>query len=332
LDVHFEILGELGDSEIETVGKAIFDEMNIDYDKNLGVDMDDIKYLMIYNSSKPTSICGSLLAAHENAAKTRESINVNLWECVNKSRLQVTDQINNFELKLKISNGENVGALSEKEAREKYKENSDFGSIQYQTISDHDFLAWIRERVNIFDGIVSTELSEDQTKYFLRLGEAIESIDIACRLISLHSKLSTSYESWKTVLKSTGGQEGYLRSLGSNATQTEIINYILLSSNFPASLLSTLVTIDKYLEKIDLATANTSAFDTLSKARRLIGNARATLKYEDINVLSNNISNVVATIQNFVHQANDAIYDSYFYTHEINFMHNEDYNKEGGQQ
>src|SRR5262249_37893410 len=146
LDIYLQQILEDASAEASAC-RTLFEVMGHDVTTEVGVR--DVLQDLAYDRQSPSSITGALAAARVNARSARDSVSSELWEALNLTFLDLSEQRRRAER---------------------------FGS--------HRFFQWVRERTALASGIVDSTMSRDEGWLFLDLGRNIERVDMTARLIS----------------------------------------------------------------------------------------------------------------------------------------------------
>ncbi len=155
-------------------------------------------------ADEPASVIGAIGAARENARRSREIISTELWENINVTWHEST-----------AARSTGPSALA--------------------------FFTWVRERAAAFNGVADATISRDDAWHFLRLGRSIERADMTARLVAARALSGDVGPSWVTLLQSCGAYQAFLRSARGAVEDRRAIEFLLLDSLFPRSLISALV-------------------------------------------------------------------------------------------
>jgi uncharacterized alpha-E superfamily protein len=166
---------------------------------------------LAFDLTNASSIVGSLGAARENARRARETVSVDMWECLNTTWITI------------------------EQARRR-------GTV-------HQFFAWVRERAALVAGITDATMSRDDAWRFLVLGRSIERADMTARLVST-SSIAGAVPSWTTLLRSCGAHESYVRTYRGVASDERAAEFLLLDRLFPRSVLHALTQAEECLEEL----------------------------------------------------------------------------------
>ncbi|MGI5245197.1 alpha-E domain-containing protein [Dactylosporangium sp. CA-139066] len=164
------------------------------------------------------------------------------------------------------------------------------------------FLSYVRERAAVLAGLAESTMSRDDGWRFLVLGRSLERVDMTARLLSIQTNT-------RTVLRSCGADEAFLRTHGGTFDPQRVTEFLLLDRLFPRSALHALGTAEQCL--IDLAPTTERAGVT-DAARRPIGQIRTRLEYADTALLLAELPQHLRALQQTCATASAAITARYF--------------------
>ncbi|GAB6051709.1 alpha-E domain-containing protein [Magnetospira thiophila] len=190
-------------------------EMNADLDrfKKLHGDITDrnVIYFYVLSRDNPTSILSSVTSARENARSLRHLISTEMWS-----------QINMFQAWL--------GGLQRRDIMAK----------KLVGVCGH-----IKEACQTHTGITEGTLYQDQGWCFYWMGKSVERLDQASRLIDIGYRqallsgkdiAAQELEShWNGLLRSASGYQAFRRTHRIHLRPQEVIQFLLLDSDFPRS-------------------------------------------------------------------------------------------------
>ena len=211
LDTHLQILLEDPYLSEADACRALLAVMGAEAEEGEQVNRGVVLDRLAFDVGNLSSIIGSLGGARENARRARETISVEMWECLNTTWIGI------------------------EQARRR-------GTV-------HQFFAWVRERAALVAGIADATMSRDDAWRFLVLGRSIERADMTARLVAT-STISGSVPSWTTLLRSCGAHESYVRTYRGVASDERAAEFLLLDRLFPRSVLHALMQAEECLEEL----------------------------------------------------------------------------------
>ena len=149
LDVHYHLLLEDRYVEEPAACAALLEVMGVGDRADSITDSVALTRLLAFDFEHVGSIVGAMEAAWENARGARETISLEMWECINSTH-------------------------------EALPTNVRFSSGQ----SPHMFFGWVKERAAMLAGLADSTMSRDDGWRFLLLGRSLERVDMTARLLS----------------------------------------------------------------------------------------------------------------------------------------------------
>ncbi|HUB96390.1 MAG TPA: alpha-E domain-containing protein [Stellaceae bacterium] len=195
------------------------------YSEALAADV--IDYL-VYDPDNPSSIVSCLETARRNARAVRTALTADMWEALN---------------------GTWHGA------RER-AQRSRAGDVM-------DFLEWIRERSQLFDGAYDSTMLRNDAFYFTRLGTFIERADCTARILDVKYYVllpqgeavggALDYYQWQSILRSVSALRSYHWIYHERLQPWLVAEFLILRPEMPRSLLSCFTEITRDLDRIAVA-------------------------------------------------------------------------------
>ena len=175
---------------------------------------DNVVQFYVLDRDNPTSIVGSIAAAHENARTLRPLISTEMWT-----------QLNVFY--------KEVRALTP----------ADTTPARLSRLCD-----LLKQRCQTHAGITSGTLFRDQGWSFYTLGKYLERGDQTTRLVDIkyHTLLPSSQDvgtaldisQWHALLRSAAGYHAFRRVYPSGMTPSSVAGFMLMNHSFPRSLVT----------------------------------------------------------------------------------------------
>jgi len=210
-----------------------------------------VEYLL-FNKDNPNSILNIITSARENARSVQEHIAKDLWQCLNEFYHTVKDP----KLLWYVQKDDPVTAL--------------------------DILV---KQVMLYYGTADSLMERGEIRSFMSIGKylerSIQSIDILdIKFISINDNpdLLTDTSYWKHLLLSLGGYELYLKSYREGFTAENILELVMLNTDFPRSALYSVNNIQRYFLRLK-SEKNIEDFNRLSFN---IGRLNSTIKYSSV--------------------------------------------------
>ena len=242
-------------------------------------------YFLVFDIDNPNSMYTSISLARENARTVREKITKETWEKLNEIYL-----------------------LFKKLTAAKVWEQED----------PRDYITDIKYRIQLLYGIGDNTVARTESWYFMRLGQFLERADKTSRILDVkyHTLLPSVDEvgsavdilHWMALLKSVSGFNIY-RQLYGNIEPTNIVDFLVLNTAFPRSILYCLAQSERSLKII--SGSNGSGFKNL--AEKNLGLLYSQLEYYDVNdVIKIGLHEFLDGLQIKINTISDAIHSAYF--------------------
>lgn len=214
---------------------------------------DDVLDFMVRDTSHPASIASHLRAARENARAVRGTLTTEVWETLNITWLEMSNQLNR--------------------------------------VFEHDpsqFFEWVKHRSHLSRGVISGTMLQDEALYFIRLGTFLERADNTARILDvkfhgasnipsgekLGNENQRDFYYWAAILRSVSAFVIYRKVYRNAITPARVAELLMLNNDMPRSLLACLTEVVHTLNCID----NDAAADTV----RFAGKLHAELKFSQI--------------------------------------------------
>lgn len=238
---------------------------------------------LAFDKRNHNSIIASVVNARENARQVRENISKETWEVLN-----------------------DLYHFVEKAAKRKMWKSE-----------DADIFKQIKYKLQLIQGIGYDTSPRNQGWYFTKLGQFLERADKTSRILDVkYHVLLPSVEEigspldflhWNALLKSVSALNAYKQMYG-KIEPGNIVNYLVLNSYFPRSILFCLVNAENCLHEISDAKRGYT-----NLAEKEIGNVRADLEFADINdVFEFGLHEYLDKLQGRINDISTAVYEQYF--------------------
>ena len=167
---------------------------------------------MIADLDNFSSLRFSVKAARENIRTTRDVLPKEAWELINELHLYVE---------------ENAEKAVQRRGRFK-------------------FLEEVISRTQQFNGLITTSLSRDRAFTFLKVGQLLETADVASRIVDVAAAAILSQPDqadpylpslWVNLLDSLSASSAYRREIGPLVNGNEVVDFIFKSEFFPRSII-----------------------------------------------------------------------------------------------
>jgi uncharacterized alpha-E superfamily protein len=224
------------------------------------------------------SIVASIACARDNARTVRERISTELWEAINTLHLE----------------------LRARDLR---------ADLQRQP---YELYRIVKARCQMITGVAAETMPRDDGWRFLVLGRMLERAEMTCRLLSVRwvqrgsPDPQATYQHWGAVLKSVSAFEAYVRVHHDVMGVEEVLEFLLLSREFPRGVLFCLRSAEDQLARLGTG-------DRPIPPHRLLGRMRATLEYLDVPELVNDgLQRFLDQLQEGIWQVADAVSAHFF--------------------
>ncbi|HVE42668.1 MAG TPA: alpha-E domain-containing protein [Planctomycetota bacterium] len=236
-----------------------------------------IKFLT-FDDGNPNSLLSSLRAARENARSIRDVISSDMWEHLNATFLQVSDD----------------------DAYERVRQ------------APYEFFSELKLAGRLFEGLTDDTMSHGEAWHFCRLGRLIERADKISRILDFKHFLGGGAPmeeiEWSVVLQSASALELYRKRHG-RLLREKIVAFLLLERDFPRSVQFCLMGAEDSLHAITGTPIGT--FRILAEQR--LGQLRSELAFTRAEeVLAEGLHEYVDALQLKLNLASDAVSEAFF--------------------
>ncbi len=244
---------------------------------------------LTFDTNNAYSIISCISAARDNARQIRERISSEMWE-----------QLNRLYLSIKSTN---------------------MADIWFSGV--HGFLTAVKEGIQLFQGLTDSTMSHNEGWQFIQVGCYIERTWVTAALIDVHFlslPLSSNgpteeimgiaqldYLEWVGLLRSCSAFEAYRKVYTADIQPERIAEFLLLDSESPRSIHFSITLLQNALRAIARATNTRNA----QRVERLAGRLRASLDYDQIEDIMQDIHSYLENIQQQCTQIHKAIYQTY---------------------
>jgi len=228
---------------------------------------------LAYDQTSPSAIAGAVLAARSGARTVREVISGEMWECLNVTALALP---------------------RERAAAER--------------LGPHVFLQFIRERAALFFGLTGSTMSHDDAWRFLVLGQNLERVDMAARMLLARMPAVPDELGWQMLLQACGAYESFARTRSwAGGGSRQVAEFLVLDRLFPRSVLHSLATAEECLVALD-PEATSDSMNPMAELKWM----RSELESTDPEALPGQLGDVLGTVQRTCLDVSEAITDRYF--------------------
>jgi uncharacterized alpha-E superfamily protein len=208
---------------------------------------DTVREFLAFSSKNPSSICGCIETARDNARAVRTAITTQMWETINCSWLEMRRYDN------------------AKMNREEFAQ----------------FLDWAKNVSLTFDGSAYRTMLRRDAYWFTRLGLAIERADNTARILDVKYQLllpatervggSLDYFQWTTILREVSAFTAYHWVYRDSVKPWLVADLLILNRQLPRSLANCYEMLVRHLDLI------ADAYGRRGPSQRLASNTLATL-------------------------------------------------------
>jgi uncharacterized alpha-E superfamily protein len=239
------------------------------------VTVDTVVERLAFDHESPASITASVQAARENARGARENLSAEVWEALNVS----------------------WHGLAERRAA-------------VSVLGPHVFCKYVRDRMAMVSGLLSSVMVRDDGWRFLTLGTSLERVDMVARLLSTPALAHGRPSALAGLLRSVGGQDTFARVYQGALSPANVAEFLLCDRLSPRSVAFALATAENVLRELD-----PSADDRLGvtdDARRSLGRMRLALEFRSSAELLADLTSLTALLQRLVSQTSDEVTNRFF--------------------
>ena len=192
--------------------------------RKLNNDSRQVLTYMVSDKSNPNSILNMITLARENARSVQEHITRDLWQCLNEYYHCVKDE----GLVSRLQNDDPITALDV-----------------------------LNKQIMLYYGTAEVTMERGQGRSFMNIGkflersiQAIDILDVKFGSITDNPDLLTDTTYWKHLLQSIGGYELYLKTYRDGIEAQNVMELIMLNTDFPRSVMYSVNNIHRYYERL----------------------------------------------------------------------------------
>jgi uncharacterized alpha-E superfamily protein len=225
--------------------------------------------LVVGDSANPSTILGSVSAARENARTIRDALAGDMFERLNATHLRLQAGISTVVPGIPLS-----GLLDE---------------------------------LAVVTGIIDWQMPRDEGLVFLRLGAALERLDMTSRLLDIDHELLWPQAGAATTLRAAGGLNPFLRTQRAlNGEQVRA--FLLLDPTFPRSMLQCAIRAERQVRQM----ATYVAPRQTSSLLRTVGILRAELEFASAYPTPDDLELLSERARESAFEASDAVAAAFF--------------------
>lgn len=221
------------------------------------------------DSTNPSTILGSVAAARENARTIREALAGDMFERMNATHLRLQAGIST------VIPGVPLGALLDELA--------------------------------VVTGIIEWQMPRDEGLEFLRLGAALERVDMTSRLLEIDHERLWPQAGAATTLRAVGGLNPFLRTQRA-LTGEQVRAFLVLDPAFPRSMLQCAMRAERSVRQM----ARYGSARQTSALLRTVGILRAELEFASVNPTPADLELLCDRARAAAFEASDAVSSAYF--------------------
>ncbi|GGG93584.1 alpha-E domain-containing protein [Silvibacterium dinghuense] len=247
-------------------------------------DVYSLVYKLCFDGTLPGSVMTCVFAARENARQIREEISSEQWQRVNRLFHEIT--------RLKPS------SPSEMQLAE--------------------FLPALIDGVHLFQGVTDTTSSHGEGWQFLQVGRFLERASATANLLDVYHRdvfsrtddtlAAYEYLEWIGLLRTCTAFEAYCKVYTADLTYEQIIEFLLLDSEFPHSIRYSVERLNQSLEAIRNEGRGLHATELM----RVAGKLKSSLAYAQIGeILEHDPGRYMRRIVEECRQVHNLIYEVY---------------------
>lgn len=237
---------------------------------------------IITDKSNQNSIRSIITKARENARGVQDHITKETWESIN----EYYQKINSKEIEKLLKNGEQLNVIS---------------SLIDQSL--------------YFYGVAEVTMPRGEGWNFMNMGKFIERaiqtadiLDIKFNDIEYDMNNLMDIPYWKNLLLSVSGYEYYMKTYHTGLQTQNVLDMIIMNTNFPRSILYSVKKISQIMEKIALERVDGDA-----GLEKLIGRLRSKIEYSDLETISKiGLHDYLEEIINDIHHISSKLSKDYF--------------------
>ncbi len=248
------------------------------------VDKGKVIHFLGFDARNTNSIHNCIVNARENARAIRPEITKEVWEQINYLYYFV------------------------KEGTEKKR---------WEKNDPRKYFIEIKKGCQMLYGIFGSTISKSEGWHFGKIGQLIERADKTSRVLDVKyhmllpesAKVGSPFDliQWSALLKSVSAYDMYRKKYG-KLTALGICEFLIFDKDFPRSVLSCLIGVDRSLR------SNVGAGEAYRrKAEKQLGLLRSQLEFSDINeVFDSGMHEFLDMIQSKLNEVSESLYKNYF--------------------
>ena len=233
VDVNLQILLETDRANQETIGafwQPIIQstgDVTLFQKESETFESKAVMEFLTFSRDNPSSVINCIAAARENARMIRDQISEEMWEIINRLYLM----------------------LKKTDPRKIWKSGP------------YDFYKEIREYSSLFQGVTDSTYPYQIGYEFIMTGKFIERADKTGRILKAKLLMDEYWKKlgdsnpleaaqWVSVLRACSAEQAYQRTFRHDLNVKDVIGFLLLSREFPRSILFCLNNLQKHIHAI----------------------------------------------------------------------------------
>jgi uncharacterized alpha-E superfamily protein len=229
----------------------------------------DLVTLVVGDSSNPSSILGSVAAARENARTIREALPGDMFERMNATHLRLQPGIS--------------------------------------TVIPGIPLRGLLDELAVVTGIIDWQMPRDEGLVFLRLGGALERLDMTSRLLDIDHDSLWPQAGAATALRAAGGFNPFLRTQRA-LVGDQVEGFLVLDPTFPRSMLQCAIRAERAVRQM----ATYVSPQRTSTLLRTVGILRAELEFASVTPTPADLEMLCDRAREAAYEASDAVSGAFF--------------------
>ncbi|MGE3956516.1 MAG: alpha-E domain-containing protein [Vicinamibacterales bacterium] len=234
------------------------------------------------DASNPESVVSYVSAARFNARQVREEISTDMWAHLNSLYLRLQQVIGD----------------------------------ESQVSRPHAIAQLVIEGTQLFQGITDATMGHGEGWHYLQVGRFLERADATAALLDLHFRnagpggrsTETSHQEQIGLLRSCAALEAYCRYYTADVRPKRVLEFLLLSPEFPRSVRFAAKRLETSLRAVALFTSKRAG----GKADRMAGRLHASLDYGQVDeILDDDPHSYLTGIAKHCTQIHNAVSQSY---------------------
>ncbi|MGB7979177.1 MAG: alpha-E domain-containing protein [Candidatus Nanopelagicales bacterium] len=225
--------------------------------------------LVLGDASGPSTIRGSVASARENARTIREVLAEDMFERLNATHLRLQAGVS--------------------------------------TVIPGIPLRGLLDELAVVNGIVEWQMPRDEGLVFLRLGAALERLDMTSRILEIDHERLWPQAGAATTLRAAGGLNPFLRTQRALSGE-QVRAFLVLDPTFPRSMLGSAVRSERMVRQMGQYVSSRQTSTLL----RTVGILRAELEFASVNPTPADLELLSERGRDAAFEASDAVAVAFF--------------------